>query len=149
MHSKRGFTPSSTSLSPPTMIESRASFAPTSPPETGASRAWAPFAFAVAKISRARTGWLVVISIKTVGRPPLIVWFRETARHMAHAVPRLRAPIVLAHGLMGYDRLCFADYPVKDYFSGIGTRLGQAGNRILRARLSPTGGVLKRAGQLH
>ncbi len=44
------------------MIESRASRAPTSPPETGASMAQTPLAAAAAAISRASDGWLVVIS---------------------------------------------------------------------------------------
>ena len=39
-------TAATASLSPPIMIESAAFFAPTSPPDTGASREWTPFAFA-------------------------------------------------------------------------------------------------------
>ena len=39
---QRAASASTTSVSPPIMIESRASRAPTSPPETGASTAWTP-----------------------------------------------------------------------------------------------------------
>ena len=46
MHSNTGCTASTTSLSPPIMIDSAAFFAPTSPPDTGASSACTPFAFA-------------------------------------------------------------------------------------------------------
>ena len=46
------------------MIESVAFFAPTSPPETGASIAWSPLADAAAAISRLKAGSVVVISIE-------------------------------------------------------------------------------------
>ena len=64
--SKRGRKASTTSFSPPIMIESRASFAPTSPPETGASTAWTFLALAAWSISIARAGSLVVMSTRTV-----------------------------------------------------------------------------------
>ena len=44
MHSSSGRTASTTSASPPTMIDRAAFFAPTSPPETGASRLPTPLA---------------------------------------------------------------------------------------------------------
>ena len=51
--------------SPPIMIDSRASLAPTSPPETGASTEWTPLAFAASAISTASAGSLVVMSTRT------------------------------------------------------------------------------------
>ena len=66
MTSKRGRKASTTSFSPPIMIDSRASCAPTSPPETGASTAWTFLARAAWSISIARAGSLVVMSTRTV-----------------------------------------------------------------------------------
>ena len=48
------------------MIESLASRAPTSPPETGASTAWTCLALAAWSISIASAGSLVVMSTSTV-----------------------------------------------------------------------------------
>ena len=64
-HSNSGRTRSNTAGSPPTMIDSRASRAPTSPPDTGASRLATPRARAAASISRASEGSLVVMSTST------------------------------------------------------------------------------------
>lgn len=62
--------------------------------------------------------------------------------------PRLNAPLVLVHGLCGFDRLYALRRPVKDYFPGIREQLEAAGNRVLAARLSPTAGVATRAAEL-
>jgi triacylglycerol lipase len=63
-------------------------------------------------------------------------------------VPRLKAPVVLVHGLLGFDQLQMAGWVLADYFPGIPKMLRDAGNRILTARLSPTAGVAERAAQL-
>jgi triacylglycerol lipase len=63
-------------------------------------------------------------------------------------IPRLRAPVVLVHGLLGFDRLQVGNWVLADYFPGIPEALRAAGNRVLVARLSPTGGIADRAGQL-
>lgn len=62
--------------------------------------------------------------------------------------PRLRAPIVLVHGLFGYDSLRLGPWLVSHYFRGVPEALRAAGNRVLVAALSPTGGIAERAGQL-
>jgi triacylglycerol lipase len=67
---------------------------------------------------------------------------------MHEAIPKLRAPVVLVHGLLGYDRWRVGTYTVREYFPGIGHRLEAAGNRVLRARTCPTGGVRRRAADL-
>src|SRR4051812_15186044 len=67
---------------------------------------------------------------------------------MFTAVPRLRNPVVLAHGIMGYDRIRLAGVVVKDYFPGIGEKLQAAGNRVLRPRTSATASVKQRASEL-
>jgi triacylglycerol lipase len=63
-------------------------------------------------------------------------------------IPTLRSPIVLVHGLLGYDQLRVLGRPVKDYFPGISARLRSAGNRVYMARVSPTGSVAQRASDL-
>jgi triacylglycerol lipase len=63
-------------------------------------------------------------------------------------IPRLRAPIVLVHGLLGFDRLTVGQVVLAEYFPGIREALGAAGNRVLVARLSPTRGIADRAAQL-
>jgi triacylglycerol lipase len=63
-------------------------------------------------------------------------------------IPQLNAPIVLVHGLCGFDRLYAFGRVVKDYFPGIRESLSAAGNRVLAARVSPTAGVARRAADL-
>jgi triacylglycerol lipase len=65
-----------------------------------------------------------------------------------HRVPRLRAPIVLVHGLFGFDSLRLGPWLLAQYFQGIPETLRRAGNRVLVAWLSPTGGIVERARQL-
>ena len=65
-----------------------------------------------------------------------------------HAIPKLSAPVVLVHGLCGYDRLTAFGRPLKDYFPGIREQLEAAGNRVLVPRLSCTRGVEARACEL-
>jgi triacylglycerol lipase len=62
-------------------------------------------------------------------------------------IPKLRAPIVLVHGLFGFDRIRVGGLTV-NYFPGIQEGLKAAGNRVLIPCLSPTGGVDDRARQL-
>jgi len=57
----------------------------------------------------------------------------------------LRAPIVLVHGLCGFDRLYAFRRPMKDYFPGIGDGLEAAGHPVFLAQVSPTAGVAQRA----
>lgn len=63
-------------------------------------------------------------------------------------VPKLRSPIVLVHGLLGYDRLRLGGRTIASYFSKIPELLVAGGNRVLVPKLSPTGGVAERAAQL-
>ena len=64
------------------------------------------------------------------------------------AIPRLEAPVVLVHGLCGYDRVAALGRTPRDYFPGIREQLEAAGNRVLAPRLSCTRGVAERAGEL-
>ncbi len=63
-------------------------------------------------------------------------------------IPQLNAPIVLVHGLCGYDRLSMLGRTVKDYFPGIREKLEAAGNRVLIPRLSRIRGITIRAAEL-
>ena len=57
------------------------------------------------------------------------------------AVAVLKAPIVLVHGLLGFDQLAMGAWVLTHYFRGIPEMLRKAGNRVLVARLSPTAGI--------
>jgi triacylglycerol lipase len=63
-------------------------------------------------------------------------------------IPRLRAPLVLVHGLFGFDSLRMGPWILAHYFRGIPEALRAAGNRVFLARLSPTEGIVARAAQL-
>ncbi len=63
-------------------------------------------------------------------------------------VPKLRSPIVLLHGLCGFDRILVLRRPAAEYFPGIADYLRAAGNRVLVPRLSPTASVATRATEL-
>jgi len=60
----------------------------------------------------------------------------------------LRAPIVLVHGLLGFDRLRVLGWPIATYFNGIPEVLTAAGNCVVIPVLSPTGSVAARAAEL-
>ena len=66
MHSRIGRTRARASLSPPTMMESVALMAPTSPPLTGASIMVPPLAATSAARRRVATGEMLLMSITTV-----------------------------------------------------------------------------------
>lgn len=57
-------------------------------------------------------------------------------------------PVVLVHGLCGFDRLFVLRRPVMDYFPGLRASLEADGTRVLIPRLSPTAGIAVRAAEL-
>ena len=63
-------------------------------------------------------------------------------------IPKLRSPIVLVHGLFGFDKLQVANYTIASYFPRIPEALQATGNRVLVPALSPTAGIAQRAQQL-
>lgn len=63
-------------------------------------------------------------------------------------IPKLKAPIVLVHGLFGVSSIRVGGMTVFDYFAGIPKVLSSVGNRVLTPNLSPTGSVADRAQQL-
>jgi len=70
-----------------------------------------------------------------------------TAGHAA-MMPKLDAPIVLVHGLFGFDRIRVANLTLASYFPDIPQVLEQAGNRVFVPALSPTASIAQRAAQL-
>lgn len=62
--------------------------------------------------------------------------------------PRLRAPIVLVHGLFGFERVRLLGWTVASYFPRIPEYLSEAGNRVLVPALPPMSGIAERAAQL-
>jgi triacylglycerol lipase len=63
-------------------------------------------------------------------------------------VPCLRAPIVLVHGLLGFDHVRVGPWVLARYFRGVPEALEAGGNKVLVARVSPTAGIAARAEQL-
>jgi triacylglycerol lipase len=64
------------------------------------------------------------------------------------AIPKLNAPVVLVHGLCGFDRLYAFRRPVMDYFPGVREQLAASGTRVFSARVSPIAGIASRAADL-
>src|SRR4051812_5579326 len=63
------------------------------------------------------------------------------------SVATLRAPVVLVHGLFGFDRIGIGPAALH-YFPRVAAQLESAGNRVLVPSLSPTCGVQRRAFEL-
>ncbi len=61
---------------------------------------------------------------------------------------KLNAPIVLAHGLFGFERIGVGPVTVASYFRGIPELLRGMGNRVLVTRVHPTAGIHRRAKRL-
>ncbi len=59
--------------------------------------------------------------------------------------PQIDAPIVLAHGLFGYDRIGLGRLTITSYFRGIPSFLCSGSNRIIVTRVPPIAGVKLRA----
>ncbi len=61
---------------------------------------------------------------------------------------RLHSPIVLAHGLFGFQRIGLGGLTLTSYFRGIPESLRAAGNRVLATQVPPIAGVSRRARRL-
>jgi triacylglycerol lipase len=60
-------------------------------------------------------------------------------------LPRLRAPIVLAHGLLGFAQLAVRRVTLATYFRRVPQLLADAGNRVITPAVPPTGSIARRA----
>src|SRR5260370_42581600 len=63
-------------------------------------------------------------------------------------IPKLKAPVVLVHGLFGFVGIAMAGMALAHYFPAIVGMLQKAGNRVLVPFLSPMAGVTERSAQL-
>ncbi|WP_165248855.1 esterase/lipase family protein [Paludisphaera soli] len=63
-------------------------------------------------------------------------------------IGRLKAPIILAHGLFGFTRIGFGPLTLTSYFRGIPQILRDAGNRVLTTRVHPIASIDFRAQRL-
>jgi triacylglycerol lipase len=61
---------------------------------------------------------------------------------------RLEAPVVLAHGLFGFDRIGLGRFTLSSYFRRIPEHLRAAGNRVMVTRVPPIAGIKSRAKRL-
>jgi triacylglycerol lipase len=64
------------------------------------------------------------------------------------SIPKLRHPIVLVHGLMGFGRLHVVGSTMLSYWTNIPEVLRAPGNRVLVPRLPPAASVATRAAEL-
>ena len=60
-------------------------------------------------------------------------------------VPRLKSPIVLAHGLLGFARMVVRGITLATYFRGIPKILEEGGNRVVVTSVPATGSIAARA----
>ncbi len=63
-------------------------------------------------------------------------------------IPNLKCPLILVHGLCGFDRLFSHRRPVVNYFPGVREQLVASGNRVYSARLNPMASIATRASDL-
>src|SRR3954453_11519957 len=62
--------------------------------------------------------------------------------------PRLQAPIVLAHGLFGFNQIGLGRLTLAAYFRGIPEWLRASGNQVLVTKVPPIAGIEARAKRL-
>ncbi len=76
------------------------------------------------------------------------LWRRLRARHLLRRrAPRLRHPIVLAHGLLGFDAIAVAGVR-NEYFRGLPDKLARHACAVHRPRVAAAGSVAARAEEL-
>ena len=76
---------------------------------------------------------------------------RHAVSHTCKSImplPKLRSPILLVHGLLGFDQIRLGGWTLADYFPGIPSALKLSGNEVFIPCLSPTKGIVDRATEL-
>jgi triacylglycerol lipase len=81
-----------------------------------------------------------------------IAWFIRRRRKRVAEIPRrkgpqLRHPVVLAHGILGFDELKLGPIRSK-YFRGVSSRLEKLGTKVYSFKVHPTATVASRAAEL-
>jgi triacylglycerol lipase len=72
---------------------------------------------------------------------------RRLARRLARRAPRLRYPVVLAHGVLGFDKIGFGGKE-HSYFRGVHGHLTRVGAEVHRPRVSSAAAIAVRAEEL-
>ncbi|MCG3133115.1 MAG: Triacylglycerol lipase [Planctomycetes bacterium] len=67
---------------------------------------------------------------------------------MSGSLPKLRHPVVLAHGLLGFSQLVVAGIELASYFRGIPERLRKSGTEVHTPAVPPAGSIVRRAAAL-
>ncbi|QSQ25938.1 hypothetical protein JY651_13825 [Pyxidicoccus parkwayensis] len=86
----------------------------------------------------------VLLALLVLGGLGLLAFRYLRARRVRRAARGLRYPVVLAHGLMGFDEVTVGDRR-HEYFKGVPARLRQLGSDVYVVRVPPTGSVSQRA----
>lgn len=87
---------------------------------------------------------VLVVIVAATAAIAIRAWLARGRRPRRRRRARLAHPIVLAHGLFGFDSIEVAGRRV-DYWKGIATRIRRAGAECHIAKVPPTASVRKRA----
>jgi triacylglycerol lipase len=92
---------------------------------------------------------LAVIVLVVAGAIGLIVWRSRRAPRLpaARTSPRLRHPVVLAHGLLGFDKIAIGGRE-HSYFRGVTGHLMRVGAEVHRPRVPSLASIALRAEEL-
>lgn len=78
----------------------------------------------------------------------VVRWQRaRVQRRVRRVAPRLRHPVVLAHGILGFDELKIGQTK-NEYFRGVPARLQKVGAKVYAFQVRPTASVAERAREL-
>jgi len=111
----------------------------------------APLDRLVAQVTTGAWPWLAAAAAVLAGALLLALWLRRRARRalrpllLRRKVPR--HPVVLAHGLLGFDEIRIGRART-DYFRGVSVRLEREGCVVHRCRVAKTASIAARAAEL-
>jgi triacylglycerol lipase len=91
--------------------------------------------------------WLVAFAFVVVAAAALaavLVRRRRARRRSARRDPRLRHPVVLAHGVLGFDKIAIGGRD-HSYFRGVTGHLTRVGAEVHRPRVPPSASIAMRA----
>jgi triacylglycerol lipase len=92
--------------------------------------------------------WAIIVAVAAA--IALVVWQSRRAarrRRLAPKSPRLRHPVVLAHGLFGFDKIAFGGRE-HSYFRGVTGHLTGVGAEVHRPRVPSSASIALRAEEL-
>jgi triacylglycerol lipase len=90
----------------------------------------------------------VLVALVTAGTAAFVVARRRAARRALRKTPtRLRYPLVLAHGVLGFDVISVGGFK-REYFNGIAAPLQGAGADVVAVRVPPMSSIAARAARL-